>query len=269
MSLLAFQLAMADLTASLAFCKRVAEDPETALAGRDLTPRELRRVAAAAGQPGVVVNCMLYRYNRISTLAAVMPGVIHILGADARAMADEFWALHGPDVNMRREADRFADYVRAEVARGRIESPFILDVMDFELARYDIATRSPGRAQAEVDAAAAKWPDGPLAFHPLVGMARFGHDPEMLLEALRAKRPLPYPEIPEGEYFLLLDSREGRFTTGSLEAEWVPLIRAAIDGRPASRAEGVDDLIADGMLVRTRPAGAPAQALMEPEARVA
>ncbi|HYW09357.1 MAG TPA: hypothetical protein VE913_20520, partial [Longimicrobium sp.] len=249
MSLLAFQLAMADLTASLAFCRRVAEDAETALAGRELTPRELRRVAAAAGQPGVMVNCTLYRYNRITALAVVMPGVLHLLGADARAMADDFWLLHGPDVNLRREAARFADFVRAEVARGRIDSPYLLEVLDFDLARYDIATGSPGRARAEVDAAAANWPNGPLALHPLVAVARFGHDPEMLLDALRAKLPLPFPEIPEGEYFLLLDSRAGSFTTGTLEAKWVDLIRAATDGRPASEAEGVDELIADGMLV--------------------
>jgi hypothetical protein len=269
MSLLAFQLAMADLTASLAFCRRVAEDPETALAGRDLTPRELRRLAAAAAQPGVRVNCTLYRYNRISALAAVMPGVIHLLGADARAVADDFWLLHGPDVNMRREAARFADFLRAEVARGRLQSPFILEVLDFELARYDVATGSPRRVQAEVDAIEASWPDGPLALHPLVRVAEFGHDPAMLLDALRNKRPLPYPEIPGGEFYLLLDSRDGKFTTGTLEAEWIPLIRAATDGRPASQAEGVEELLADGMLVRTRPAGAQAEAMPEAEARVA
>ena len=212
MSLIAFQLALAEMTASLAFCRRVAAEPDAALAGYELTDLERRRLAAAAGQRGMQVNCTLYRYNRITTLATIFSGTLHLLGGEARAVADEFWAEHLPDRNMRREAERFAAFVRDALERGRLSSPYLREVVDYEMMRYELAMApQPSRIseQGAVDA---------IDTHPLVRVAIFQHDPAILLRHLAAKDPLPYDDVPEDEYHLLLDRRGSGLVERVLDA---------------------------------------------------
>jgi hypothetical protein len=250
MSLLAFQLALADMTASHAFCGRVAAEPDAALAGYELTPVERRRLAAAAGQRGMRVNCSLYRYNRIVTLVAVLPGTVHLLAGEARAVADEFWAAHPPDRNMRRESERFAAFIRAALASGRLASPYLREVVDYEMMRYQLAaTPQPDRpaAPAEVDDA-----DGMLIPHPRVRVAAFAHDPAVLLPHLAAKRPAPYDDVPEGEHYLLLDRRDGTHRERPFDPPFARTLLAAARDEDLA-VDDADELIAAGLLIRTVP----------------
>jgi len=247
MSLLAFQLALADMTASHAFCARVAADPDAALADYELTPVERRRLAAAAGQPGMRVNCSLYRYNRIVTLVAVLPGTVHLLADEARAVADEFWAAHPPDRNMRRESERFAAFIRAALESGRLASPYLREVVDYEMARYLLAAAPrPGRLAEPADVGDA---DGLVVLHPLVRVAAFAHDPAVLLPHLAAKRPPPYPDVPEGEHYLLLDRRDGAYRERPLDPRLARALIAAAAGEAATGCER-DELFAAALLVR-------------------
>ncbi|HSU14525.1 hypothetical protein [Longimicrobium sp.] len=250
MSLLAFQLALADMTASHAFCARVAADPDAALAGYELTPLERRRLAAAAGQRGMRVNCSLYRYNRITTLVAILPGTVHLLGGEARAVADEFWAAHPPDRNMRREAERFAGFIRAAVASGRLASPYLREVVDFEMMRYELAAApQPGLLEQQVETGDAETPFAP---HPLVRVAAFAHDPAVLLPHLAAKRKPPFDDVPEGEYHLLLDRRDGAYHERPLDARLARAMIAAAAGEDPVAHER-EELAAAGLLVRVGP----------------
>ncbi|HEX6748349.1 MAG TPA: hypothetical protein VF092_13720 [Longimicrobium sp.] len=212
MSLRGFQIALAEMTASLAFCRRVAADPDASLAGYELTDVERRRLAAAAGQRGMAVNCTLYRYNRITTLATIFPGALHLLGGEARAVADEFWAEHAPDRNMRREAERFAAFVRGALERGRLSSPYLREVVDYEMMRYELAMAPQPSRVSEQD------PGDDVTSHPLVRVATFAHDPTILLRHLTAKDPLPYDDVPEGEFHLLLDRRGSGLVERVLDA---------------------------------------------------
>jgi hypothetical protein len=252
MSLLSFQLALADLAASVDLCRRVADDPAGALAGYDLTPVEHRRLVAAARQQGMRVNVALYRYNRIVALTSVVPATVQLLGADARAVVDEFWAGSGPDRNMRREAERFADFLRRGVASGRLASPFLLEVLEFEMARYEasVAPRTPLLEQVAADA--GRWPDGPLALHPLVRLARFGHEPWAMLGHLARREPPPWDDVPEGEFYLFLDYRGGGLDQHPFDAAWAAIVRDAVGGRPAP-PDAVARLLEMGILVRTPP----------------
>lgn len=247
MSLLAFQTALADLGASPALCARVAADPDAALAAYDLSPRERRRLAAAAGQPGVRVNWVLYRYNRIMALAAVLPGTLHLLGPDMRALSDAFWAAHGHDRNLHREAERFVEMLGEALDAGRLSSPFLREVMAFELLRHEVAGLPHRAMAARVAEEAARWPDGPLAPHPLVRVAAFAHDPAVLLPRLAAKQPLPYDDLAEGEFFLLLDCREGSYRERAVEPGWGRVLL----GRERGDAEAVAVMEREGVLVRT------------------
>lgn len=264
MSLLGFQLALADISASVEMCARVAADPDAALAGYELTPLERRRIEFAAGQKGMRVNVALYRYNRIITLVTVLPGTLHLLGGEGRAVADEFWAQGGPDRNMRREAQRFAAFVRRALDVGRLASPYLREVVDFEMARYEVAMAPHPVLLAQVAEAAERWPDGPLVPHPLVRVASFSHDPDVLLSHVAYKRPPPYPDAAEGEFYLLLDARSGRFEQHPLDARAAKLLSDPADREDPAHAAEVEELVSQGLLVRADPATAGALHFFEP-----
>lgn len=253
MSLLAFQLALADLSASVELCARVADDPDAALAGYELTPVERRRIEFAAGQQGMRVNVALYRYNRIVTLVAVLPGTIHLLGADARTVVDEYWAGLGPDRNMRRESQRFAAFVRGALESGRVESPYLREVVDFEMARYEVAVADRPRLLEQVARAAERWPDGPLVAHPLVRVATFTHDPAVLLTHVAYKRPPPYLDAAEGEFHVLLEGRGPQFAQRPLDPAAARLLLDPSTADDPSLAEAVAQLVSEGLLVRGDP----------------
>jgi hypothetical protein len=256
MSLIAFQLALADLATSPGLSARVAADPEAALAGRDLTPLERRRIAAAAGQPGIAVNQALYRYNRTVPLTEVLRGTAHLLGGAFRALAEEFWAEDSLDRNLRREAERFAAFLHRALASGRVTSPYLPAVLDFELTRYQLATRPRGPQLAAVAEAAARWPEGPLALHPLMRIVPFAHEPITLLRWLAARRPLPYPALPEGEFHLLLDfTPEGKYEQDVLDPAWARVIQDVLARRGDPDPDAVQRLVDGGILVRSAPDG--------------
>ena len=279
MSLIAFQLALADLSTSPDFCARVARDPDegfffrqfeilgeageaiggnlfdVALAGRDLTPLERRRIASAAGQPGVAVNRALYRYNRTIPLTGVLRGACFLLGAELSALSDEFWAEGGLDRNQRREAERFADFMRRAMACGRVSSLYLAEVMEFELMRYQVATRPREPLLAAIEEAAERWPDGPLVLHPLMRVASFTHEPNALLGMVSARRPPPYPGLPEGEFHLLLTFHDGTYKQDLLNPAWAAVILDVVEGRGAPDPEAVAKLAESGVLVRTAPGG--------------
>jgi hypothetical protein len=256
MSLIAFQLALADLATSPGLCARVAEDPDEALAGRDLTPLERRRIASAAGQRGIRVNWALYRYNRMIPVTEVLRGTCHLLGDAFGALADEFWAEGGLDRNMRREAERFAGFLRRALADGRVSSPYLAEVMEFELMRYQAATRPRGPLLAAAAAAAARWPDGPLALHPLMRVASFTHEPFALLRLVAERRPPPYTGLAEGEFHLLLDFNAESYQQDLLAPAWARVVMDVLEGRGEVDPASVQALVDAGILVHTAPVGA-------------
>ena len=56
MTLVAFQMAMADFAASPALCREVRADAEVLRARYELTPKEWRQLAAVAGSRGIVAG---------------------------------------------------------------------------------------------------------------------------------------------------------------------------------------------------------------------
>jgi len=255
MSLLGFQRAMAGLAASPALCRRVRGGDEAALAGYELTPLEHRRVAAAAAQPGMAVNCTLHRSNRSSTILTLLPGTVHLLGKELRAVMDRFWTRFPvPDFTTRREIRRFCAWLLDEVGEGRIESPFLPDVVGWELAQYELGMMPRKRTLARVADDAERFPAGPLAPHPLVRVAAFGHDPAVLLQRVARKEPLPWADVPTGEFYLLLDAREGRRVT-PLDLPTGHALHALQRGEPIPD-DRLDALLAAGLVVRTAPVSA-------------
>ena len=249
MSLLAFQRAIADMAASPAMCRRVLDDAPGTLAGYDLTPIELQRLASAAEQRGMRMNCMLYRNGRLSPLVSQLPGTFHILGYGLREVAEAFW-VETPKVprGVPGEMRRFAAFLRRRIAEGALTEPLLPEVLDWEMETYELALLPPERTKADVaEAAARARPDAPLRPHPLVGVARFTREPFAVVRALTEKRPLPYDHAAPGEYHVLVDFRGAQRGLASLDAGTAAAFRALRAGEslpPASAAPLVEQGLA-------------------------
>ncbi|HEU0054392.1 MAG TPA: hypothetical protein VFQ39_14490, partial [Longimicrobium sp.] len=168
MSLLGFQRVLSAFAASPDLVRAVRAEGEAALAEFDLTPVELRRAVAAAKQAGMVINCGLHRTNRINSILEMLPLTIFVIGNEVRRMADLFWTDYpNPDFTTRRELHRFAGWLRERIADGTFPSPYLREVVDYEMHLYDLGMAPRKRLAAEAAEADARWPDGPLVLHPL------------------------------------------------------------------------------------------------------
>ena len=114
MTLVQFQTALADLTASPELCREVRRSPETLRDRYDLTDKEQRRLAGIVATEGMEANCMLYRANRLAPVALNLPDTCAALGDDLTDLISAYWASEPTtDVNFLVEADRFARYLAA------------------------------------------------------------------------------------------------------------------------------------------------------------
>lgn len=250
MSLAAFQRAMASMAASPEMCRRVMDDAPAALAGYDLTPIELTRLASAAEQRGMRMNIMLYRNGRLSPLVSQLPGTFHILGFGLREVAEAFW-VENPKVprGVPGEMRRWAAFLRRRMAEGALTEPLLGEVLDWEMETYELALLPPERTRASVaDAAARARPDAPLRPHPLVGVARFTREPFAVVRALAEKRPLPYDHAAPGEYHVLVDFRGVQRALAPLDATHAASFRALRAGQPLS-PDAAAPLVEQGLAI--------------------
>jgi hypothetical protein len=192
-TLLAYQQALCDLVASPELCLRVRSDAAT-LDAYDLTDRERRRLSAVVAQPGMSTSCTLYRVNRITPLYSYLPLTCGLLGDDLIVEAERYWRQGKPgDLQFGPETQRFARFLRERFAAGALESPYVGEVLELELA-----------------ANALRW-----GADPPRRTVRFAHDPEPLLAALADDRQPP-PELPEGDYLVELDASGGEVRISAL-----------------------------------------------------
>jgi hypothetical protein len=220
MSLLGFQLALRDLIASPDLCLGLRASPEGVLARYDLSGREQRRLVNVVRQRGMSVNCTLYRVNRVTPIYTLLTMTCHLLGNDLRREMDAFWASsEATTLQFKHEIHQFAVFIRRRLREGILVNPYIEEVLDFEQAvnvvqylhRQEISERL-----AECESSVSDSTD--LRLHPLVRLIPFRHDPERLLPALADLEPSPV-DMPQGEYYLLVDARLDEIDVGVLPLE--------------------------------------------------
>jgi hypothetical protein len=108
-----FQIALADITASPALCRKMRESPETLRERYDLTEKEWRRLVGIAASKGMEANCMLYRANRLAPVALNLPETCTALGDDLNRLISAYWDFEPTtDVHFLVEADRFCRFLR-------------------------------------------------------------------------------------------------------------------------------------------------------------
>lgn len=205
------------MVASPAFRDRVLEWPAQAWNSLDLTERERQRLLAVAAQPGMRVNTAIHRANRLSPLDQTLPFTCFLLGARLLGILERYWS-ENPTENLQipAECERFAAFLIDEIKGGRLDDPYIEDVLTFERTCTELRFFT----EAELRSLASAGDDLP----PLVRIVTFRHDPLPLLEAL-ANREAPPADIAAGQFNLLIDCRSGEADFRLVDAEGLAALR--------------------------------------------
>ncbi len=253
MSLEEFQKATSDLIASPELCRLLQKDPEAVLSRYGLSARDQRRLVDLVQQPGMSVNCTLYRFNRITPLYTLLPLTNFVMGEKFISEAELFWnSFTDSDPRFRQEVDRFGDFLFARLRDGRIDNAFLEETLAFELATNELRFAQRGDLLSGLQPAGErKHLAARVAIHPLVRLVPFRHEPAKLLQLLKERRRLPY-ELPEDEYWLLLDILEDELRVRRIDARVGRTLQAIADNEDLElTAEDVEALLSAGMIVRT------------------
>jgi len=213
MSLASFQRALADLAASPALCQAARHDP-TVFDRYQPTDRERRRLEDVVRQRGLSTHCALYRVHRLTPLYALLGCTCFLLGDRLEGLAEAFWAQQ-PESDLQHlpEVDRFAAFLRARLATGELQDPYLEEVLAFEQALNELklAPEGPGAADG-----VGLWEDTALALDPRVRLVTFQHDPAVLLGHI-ALESRPADPLPSSLYFLLIRIQGGRLSFETID----------------------------------------------------
>jgi len=215
MSLLAFQRALADFAASPNLCREAIADPVPVLDRYDLSPRERFRLASMVRDPLMETNCVLYRVNRVTPIYVFFPLTCHVLGPDLRGELDVFWSTCAAvDLQYLPETERFAGFLRNRARRGELKNSFVEETVEYEstITALRFAARDSD---------------------PLLRIVKFLHDPAVLLEVAARGGIIP-EDIPQGEYWVLLDASGPDLTVSRLTLEAVSKLRSCHSRDPES-----------------------------------
>ena len=175
-----YQRALSDLVADPTLCLRVRREKDAALAGYELTTRERHRLQTVVRQPGMSVCCTLHRMNRLTPLATLLPLTAQLLGDEFVAVAEAFWRRQRSEMQYGTEVEAFRDDLVSLLDEDRLESPFLREVLEFEVALTRLRFR-----EHQV---------GDEANRRQVEIVRFRHDPRQVLGEL-ASGDLPHDPL--------------------------------------------------------------------------
>ncbi len=251
MTMEAFQRAMCDLIASPDLCIELLQSPEEVLGRYDLTERDRKRLVEVVQQPGMLVNCSLYRANRLSPIYNLVPHTCFLLGNALLDEATEFWKdFSETRLQFHDEVKQFGDFLRRRLETGSLQNPMLAEVIDYELAlnEFRYTPRLDVLARLELNTTIASESKG-VQLHPLIRVLLFRHEPRRLLEFLEERRPPPY-DLAEGEFWLLLDGKGEEVEIKLIDPGVGRLLKAIEAGTsPPLSAEDVEVLMDAGLIV--------------------
>lgn len=251
MTMQGFQRAMCDLVASPDLCMLLAESPQEVLERYDLSDRDQRRLIEVVQQPGLYVNCSLYRANRLSPLYNLLPHTCFLLGDALLDEATEFWKdFVESRLQFNEEVERFGNFLRRRIELGVLQDPTLAELLEYELAvnEFRYIARLEVLARLELNKTAAPASKG-IRLHPLMRVLLFTHEPGPLLELLEKRQPPPY-ELAEGEFWLLMDGKSEEVVTKLIDPGVGRLLKSIEAGTATSlTADDVEMLMEAGLTV--------------------
>ena len=249
MTMEAFQQAMCDLVASPDLCLTLVQSPDEVLGRYDLSDRDRKRLAAVVQQPGMLVNCSLYRANRLAPIVNLIPHTCFLLGNALLDEASEFWeGFKETRLQFHEEVTKFGDFLRRRIEKGILQNAVLAEVLEYELAlnEFRYIPRQEVLARVELSKTIE---NERVQLHPLIRIVLFRHEPRRLLEFLDERRSQPY-ELAEGEYWLLLDGKGEEVEKKLIDPVVGRLLKAIEAGTaPSLNAEDVEVLIEAGLTV--------------------
>ena len=253
MTMEAFQQAMCDLVASPDLCLRLVQSPDEVLGRYDLSDRDRRRLVAVVQQPGMLVNCSLYRANRLAPIVNLIPHTCFVLGDALLDEATEFWeGFKETRLQFHEEVTKFGDFLRRRIEKGFLQNPILGEVLEYELAlnefryipRLDVLSRLESSKTVATESKC-------VHLHPLTRVVLFRHEPRQLLGLLDERRLPPY-ELAEGEFWLLLDGKGEEVEIKLIDPGVGRLLKTIEAGTALSpSADDVEVLIEAGLTVLT------------------
>jgi len=240
-TLASFQRALGDLIASPKLVGQVWDEPGSALAAYDLTPRERARLEAVVRQRGMETSCALYRMNRVTPLYTYLRLTCQALQGALREELDRFWELQPADTQFEQEVRHFETYLRSRVRAGDLP-PLVEEVLDLELAvnalRYGHAGSGPPRVAEDA-----------FALRDDARVIRLSREPLALFSALDAETPLE--DLAEGEHYVLVMSGVDDLEVLPVAAELgKPLLAISRDDASPVPEEIVEVLLDAGLVVQ-------------------
>jgi hypothetical protein len=213
----AFQQALCELIRSPEACLELRAGRDGLLERYDLSPRERARLLDIVRQRGMSTSCTLYRSNRVTPIYTLLHSTCLVLGDRLKETLDAYWAATDlRDLEFKHEIDRFARFLRDGPAAAAAADPLLEAVLAFELAVNELRFAPRRRILEDLRAAGGHTGEAArLRLHPLVRIARFDRDPELVLPALAA-REVPR-DLPAGEHYLLLSAVEDELAAQVLE----------------------------------------------------
>jgi hypothetical protein len=246
MTMEAFQQAMCDLVASPDLCMMLVQSPDEVLGRYDLSDRDRRRLLAVVQQPGMLVNCSLYRANRLSPIVNLIPRTCFLLGDALLDEATEFWkGFKETRLQFHEEVKQFGDFLRRRIAMGFLQNPVLAEVLEYELAlnEFRYTPRLEVLSRLELSKTESKC----VQLHPLIRVVLFRREPRRLLELLDERRSPPY-DLNEGEFWLLLDGKGEEVETKLIDTGVGRLLKTIEAGTALSlNADDVEVLIEAGL----------------------
>lgn len=247
----AFQQAMCDLVASPDLCMVLVQSPEQVLGRYDLSDRDRRRLVEVVQQPGMLVNCSLYRANRLSPIYNLVPHTCFLLGDALLDEATEFWkGFKETRLQFHEEVKQFGDFLRRRMELGFLQNSILAEVLEYELAlnEFRYAPRLDVLSRLELSKTVAR-ESKRIRLHPLIRVLLFRHEPGRLLKLLDERRPPPY-ELAEGEFWLLLDGKGEEVETKLIDPGVGRLLKSIEAGTALSLSEDdVEMLFEAGLTV--------------------
>lgn len=162
MSLREFQRAFAELV------ETPERWPHLDLASYRLTLRERTQLTAILTSPGMSINLLLVRVNRLLPIHAALPRTCAWLGPRLRSEFDAFLAeSREASMQVRREAWRFGVWLFDRIEAGVIPGGPLEDVLRFELAAFSLMSGSDVERLVPFRYDPSEILSGPSAVEPL------------------------------------------------------------------------------------------------------
>lgn len=185
MSLGAYQRALARMVSEPAFRRHVLEQSALAFDGLHLSARERKRLVAFSRDPGMRVNTVLYRANRLAPILNALPRTCAALREQFGVIVHDYWSSSElKDLQFPNEVQRFVGFLRRWYGDRLRRTPGLEALLTLELAVFELLLLPRRTIRAEHSS------DTPLEDHPLVRRVDVDVDPGGLIAVLEAGSPL-------------------------------------------------------------------------------